>query len=148
VEQKIDDKDLKILEILKEHGEYTTRQIAKKILLPATTIHNRIRKLKEDKIIRKFTVELDPAKVGKGFCAYVLISANLLSLKQKHKTQYDVVNDLRKLDFIERADIVSGGTDIVAIVRVNDVKEFDDVLLNRIQLVEGIDKTQSFIVIH
>lgn len=148
MEQKIDDKDLKILEILKEHGEYTTRQIAKKILLPATTIHNRIRKLKEDKIIRKFTVELDPAKVGKGFCAYVLISANLLSLKQKHKTQYDVVNDLRKLDFIERADIVSGGTDIVAIVRVNDVKEFDDVLLNRIQLVEGIDKTQSFIVIH
>jgi DNA-binding Lrp family transcriptional regulator len=49
---------------------------------------------------------------------------------------------------VERADIVSGGTDIVALVRVKDVKEFDHVLLEKIQMIEGIEKTQSLIVIH
>ena len=144
----MDEKDLKILEILKEHGDYTTRQIAKKTLLPPTTIHNRIRKLKEEGIIKRFTVQLDDEKVGKGFMAYVLISADIGALKQKHKTQYDLVSELRKFDFVERADVVAGGTDLVTIIRVKDVAEFDKVLLGKIQLIEGVDKTQSLIVIH
>lgn len=78
----------------------------------------------------------------------ILISANLQILKQKHKTQYDLAKELRKFWFIERVDIVSGGTDLIAIIRVKDVEEFDAILLQKIQLIEGIEKTQSLIVIH
>ena len=144
----LDDKDWKILDVLREHADYTTRQIAKKTLLPATTIHNRIQKLKSEGVIRRFTVELDHKMVDKGFLAYVLISASLPVLKQMKKTQYDLAKELRKFDFVERVDIVGGGTDLVAIVRVKDVEEYDKVLLGKIQLIEGIDKTQSMIVIH
>ena len=84
---QIDDKDQKIIEILQEHGEYTTRKIAKKTLLPITTVHNRIKKLKKEGVIKKFTVELDYKKVDKSFVVYILISANLPYLKQKKKTQ-------------------------------------------------------------
>ncbi len=144
----IDEKDRKILELLQEHGDYTTRQIAKKTLLPITTIHHRIKKLKAEKVIRKFTVELDPIKTEKSFVAYILISANLEQLKLKKKTQYDLAREIKRLAFIERVDIVSGGTDLIAIVRVKDVAEFDRVLLGKLQPIEGIEKTQSFIVIH
>ncbi len=146
--RKLDEKDLKILEILQEHAEYTTRQMAKKTLLPATTIHHRIQKLRQAGIIRKYTVRLDWNKVGKGFVAYVLISVNLPLLKQKKKSQYDLAKELRGFSAVERADIVSGGTDLVAIIRVKDVEEFDKFLLGKLQLVEGIEKTQSLIVIH
>lgn len=145
---KIDEKDMKILELLQEHADYTTRQIAKKTLLPITTVHHRIKKLKASGIIRKYTVKLDWSRLGKSFVAYVLISANLPVLKQKKKTQYDLAEEIRKFWFVERVDIVSGGTDLVAIVRVKDVEEFDKVLLGKLQLVEGIEKTQSMIVIH
>ncbi|MBU2561541.1 MAG: Lrp/AsnC family transcriptional regulator [Nanoarchaeota archaeon] len=145
---EMDEKDLKILDILKQHGDYTTRQIAKKTLLPPTTIHNRIRKLKQEGIIRRFTVDVDQDMIGRGLLVYVMISANLAVLKQKKRSQYDIANELRKFGFIERADIVSGGTDLVVMVRVKDVAEFDNVLLNKIQLIEGIEKTQSLIVIH
>ncbi len=146
--QEIDGKDWKILEVLKEHGDYTVRQIAKKTLLPATTIHNRIRKLKKEKVITKFTVELDPAKTEHNFAAYILISANLQLLKDKKKSQYNLMKQIKMLPFVERVDIVTGGTDLVAFLRVKDVQEFDHVLLTKIQLLEGIDKTQSLIVIH
>ncbi len=148
MDKNIDDKDIQILTILKDHADYSTRQIAKKTLLPATTINNRIRKLKAHKVIRKITVDIDPDKVDRGFKAYVLISANIQTLKEKKKTQYDVVKELRKLDCIESADVVTGGTDIIATIRVKDVKEFDGILLGKIQLIEGIDKTQSLVVIH
>jgi DNA-binding Lrp family transcriptional regulator len=145
---EIDEKDKKILDVITEHGDYATRKIAKRTLLPSTTINNRIRKMRSDGVIRKFTIEPDYEKIGKGFMAYVLISANLIVLKQKKKTQYDLVAELKKMDFVERADVVSGGTDIVSIVRVKDVAEFDKALLGKIQMIEGVDKTQSLIVIH
>ncbi len=144
----IDEKDRVILEVLKEHADYATRQIAKKTGLPITTVHNRIQKLKKEKIIKKFTVELDHHKIQEGFRAYVLTSVNLSLLKQKKKSQYDVAKEIRQFPFVERVDIVSGGTDLVATIRVKDVAEFDQVLLTKLQRVEGIEKTQSLIVIH
>ncbi len=148
MELKIDEKDKLIVEVLKEHADYPTRQIAKKTGLPITTVHNRIQKLKKEKIIKKFTVDLDYHKLQEGFRAYVLVSVNLSLLKQKNKSQYNVVKELRQFPFVERVDIVSGGTDIVAMIRVKDVAEFDQVLLTKLQRIEGIDKTQSLIVIH
>jgi len=145
---ELDHKDRAILEILQEHAEYTTRQIAKKTLLPITTVHHRIRKLRSAGVIQKYTVEFDHAKLGNNFRAYILISVNLPLLKTKKKTQYDVLDELKKMNFIEQADIVSGGTDLVAMVRVKDVEQFDKILLGKLQLVEGIEKTQSLIVIH
>jgi DNA-binding Lrp family transcriptional regulator len=145
---KLDDKDKKIIELLKDHADYTTRQIAKKTLLPITTVHHRIKKLKSEGIIKKYTVKLDHSKLGDGFVAYVLIGVSLELLKKKNKTQYDLIEDIRKFYFIERADIVTGGTDIVAIVRVKDVQEFDECLVRKLQSIEGINSTQSLIVIH
>lgn len=148
MEFKIDEKDKKIIEVLQEHGDYPTRKIAKKTLLPITTVHNRIQRLKKERIITKFTIELDNKKMDKGFASYILISVNLPLIKQKKKSQYDIAKEVGKYDFVERVDIVSGGTDLIALVRVKDVEEFDKVLFSKIQQIEGIEKTQSLIVIH
>lgn len=148
METKIDDKDHKILEVLQEHADYATRQISKKTGLPITTVHNRVQKLKKEKIIKRFTVDIDYHKIQEGFRAYVLVSVDLSLLKQKNKSQYNVAKEIRNFPFVERVDIVSGGTDLVAMIRVKDVSEFDKVLLTKLQRIEGIDKTQSLIVIH
>ncbi|NQV90882.1 Lrp/AsnC family transcriptional regulator [Candidatus Woesearchaeota archaeon] len=142
-----DEKDKKILEILEEHADYPTRKIAKKTLLPITTVHNRITKLRKEGIIKKFTIELDYAKVDLGQLAYILVSTNLQALREKKRTQYDVVKEIKRLGVV-RADIVSGGTDIVVIVRVKDVSAYDKFLLGKLQKIEGIDKTQTLMVIH
>jgi Lrp/AsnC family transcriptional regulator, leucine-responsive regulatory protein len=144
----LDEKDKKILEVLQEHGDYTTRQIAKKTLLPITTIHNRIRKLKKEKIIKKFTIEIEPKAINKSFLVYILISVNLPFLKKHKKSQYVIAKEIKRFGFVERIDIVSGGTDLVATIRVKDVEEFDKVLLGKLQQIEGIKDTRSMIVIH
>ena len=144
----IDEKDKKILQLLQEHADYPTRKIAKKTLLPITTVHNRIQKLKKQKVIKKFTVEVAHDQLDEGLLVYILIHVSLPLLKQKKRSQYDVANDLKKFNFVKKVDIVSGGSDLVVTVRVKDVKEYDKILLQKIQLVEGIEKTQSLIAIH
>jgi Lrp/AsnC family transcriptional regulator, leucine-responsive regulatory protein len=145
---KLDDKDKKIIEILKEHGDYTTRQIAKKTLLPATTIHNRIRKLKQEKIIKKFTVDLDYKQLERGFSVLVLVSVDYKSLRELKKDQHQLAKEIKILPEVEEVSVVTGGTDIVIRVRVKDVQEYDQFLLKKFQKIKGIDKTQSLVVIH
>jgi len=147
MERSVDEKDLVILDALKERGDSTVRQIAKKTLLPATTIHNRIAKLRKAGVIKKFTIEVDPKKLGLNIGAYLLISADLKLLKERKRTQYDLARELRKIGRVERVSIVTGGTDLVARLRVKDVDELDKILLGKIQLLEGVAKTQTMIII-
>ena len=147
-QKMIDDKDKKILGILKGHADYTTRQIAKKTLLPITTVHHRIKKLKKNGVIKKFTVDLDHQKVDRGLLIYLLISVDLKTLKEKRMTQYDVLKKFKEIDYVTRVDIVAGGSDLIAMIRVKDMEEYDKVLLQKIQKIETVSSTRSLIVIH
>jgi len=61
---KLDDLDLEILKILVSDARTPTLEIAKKLNLNVTTIHSRIKKLVDSKVILGFTVELDLDKIG------------------------------------------------------------------------------------
>jgi Lrp/AsnC family transcriptional regulator, leucine-responsive regulatory protein len=144
----MDEKDKKIIEVLQEHGDYTTRQIAKKTLLPITTIHNRIRKLKQEKIIKKFTLDLDYDKIEKGFSVIVLVSVDYKLLRELKKDQHQLAKEIKILPEVTEVAVVTGGTDIVIRVRVKDVQEYDQFLLKKFQAIPGVDRTQSLVVIH
>jgi Lrp/AsnC family transcriptional regulator for asnA, asnC and gidA len=144
---ELDKKDLKILEILKENGDLTVRQIASRTLLPITTVHNRIRRMKSLGIIRRFTIEVDHRKMGKTLSAYVLVKVDSKYLKNMRMSQHDLAKDLKKLDFVERADIVTGSIDIIALIRVKDVEELDQVVIDRLRDVQGIESTETLVIL-
>jgi len=86
---KLDKKDLKILEILKENSKLTTSQIYKKTNIPITTVHNRIKKLENLGIIRSYTLKLDYNKLGKPITGFILVTINYIlpdgtKIKQEH----------------------------------------------------------------
>jgi Lrp/AsnC family leucine-responsive transcriptional regulator len=144
---KIDEKDHAILDIIRDHADYTIRQIAKKTLLPPTTVLHRIKKLKEQKVITKYTIETNRKKLGQTLSAYVLISIDLKLLKEKRKTQFDVAHDLRKIPQLEKVDIVTGeSADIIVRLYTHDIEEFNCLVLERIHLVDGVSKTTSMII--
>lgn len=145
---KLDKKDKEILFVLKDHAEYSMRKIAKQTMLPITTVHNRITKMQKEGVIQKYTIFPDYKAIDKGLLVYVLIFADLKYLKKKKKSQYDLAKELKKQYYVEKVDIISGGADLIAVIRVKDVDEFDKVLLGKLQHIEGISKTQSMIVLH
>ena len=60
---KIDDLDLEILKLLVSDSRTPTVEIAKKLNSNVTTIHSRIKRLVDEKVILGFTVELDLDKI-------------------------------------------------------------------------------------
>jgi Lrp/AsnC family leucine-responsive transcriptional regulator len=143
---KLDSNDWAILDLLKENSKYTTSQIAKRLVIPITTVHNRIKKLELLGIIKGYTVVLDHDKLGKGVVAYVLISVVYRTPMGTRVVQEDVAREIKSIG-AEEASIVAGGTDIIAKVRAKDVHELNDFVTKKLRNIDGVDKTQTMIVL-
>ena len=96
----IDEKDLKILDVLRKNSRLSTRKIAKKTNLPISTVHFRLRNLKK-RVIKKFTISLDYSVLNIKFKAYILIKVDLKELKKKNKTQKDIIKKISKYNCVE-----------------------------------------------
>jgi len=144
----VDKKDEQILEYLTENSSLTTREIAEKTGIPITTVHKRIKKLKQEGIIKKFTIELDNKKIEKGFSAIILVSCDYKLLKELKKDQHQLAKELSHIPEVVSVDVVTGIIDIVVKVRMKDVEAFDTFLLKTIQKILGIDHTQSLVVMY
>ncbi|MBW2963913.1 Lrp/AsnC family transcriptional regulator, partial [Candidatus Woesearchaeota archaeon] len=70
----LDKKDLRILDELKADAKLTTGQIAKKLNIPVTTVHNRIKKLEKLGVVEGYTAKVDYKKLGKPITAYIMMT--------------------------------------------------------------------------
>ncbi|MFH1786726.1 MAG: Lrp/AsnC family transcriptional regulator [archaeon] len=142
----VDEKDLKILGALKENARLTTNQIAKKTGIPITTVHNRIKRLVESGVIKKFTVELDYEKLDKGICAFILMSA-------AYKDEAGVVDQkklalkLRKYPAVESAYIITGTSDLLLKTRYRNIREMNDFTIHTLRKIQGVESTNTIIVL-
>ncbi len=88
--KSIDELDQKILRILLEDASVNYETIANAVGTSLGTVHNRIKRLKEDKIITRITPVVDAKKIGFDICALidVRIKGGHLEELQKKFTKY------------------------------------------------------------
>lgn len=69
----MDQIDRKLLQILSQNAAATATEMVPQVNLSIPAINKRIQKLQKSGIIRRFTIQVDPAKVGKPICAFILV---------------------------------------------------------------------------
>ena len=142
----IDEKDLKILEVLKEHAKLSAYKIAKKTLIPVATVHNRIKKLEKEGIISQYTIKTDPKKLGKIVTAYVLIRYHISSWgKTTNREQFK--KKLLCLPNIEEIKYITGRFDILLKGHFKDLEDVNNLLLNELRKIPDVGQTETFFVI-
>ena len=111
---KLDLKDHKILDILKQNSRLSIREIAKLSKLRPSTVHSRIQKLTKNNIIEKFTLKLNNKAISENFIVFMLVSADKkLSFTSPHikevfgiTGEYDLILKMKFKDIIEFNDFV------------------------------------------
>ncbi|MGM5484314.1 MAG: Lrp/AsnC family transcriptional regulator [Nanobdellota archaeon] len=144
---ELDDKDHKILEMLVKDSSLSTQKIAKKTLIPITTVHNRIKRLEKGKVIEGYTVIINKKKIGKNIFAFILIRVDSNYLKEKKITQKDLAKKIKRISCVEDISIVTGDYDIIIRIGVKDVDELNELILKKLRNISGIESTKSMIVL-
>ena len=138
----IDDIDKAIIEMLQEDGRMSFSEIAKKVDPPKTevTIRRRVRRLQKEKIIQRFTVVLDPLKMGKQISAIVKVKAQM---KQASK----IAEEVKKYDEVTEAYFLDGACGVMLKVTVDDLADLKSFLENRLGKVPGVGEVETCIVL-
>ncbi len=136
---QLDALNRRLLDLLRENARESTAELARQLGLSRTAVHERLARLVAGGVIRRFTVELNDEAAGETVWAEVMIGVN-------PKKQASVVAGLERLTEVRSLYSVSGEYDLVARVGASSVAQVDAVL-DRIGALDGIDRTQTAIIL-
>ncbi len=134
-----DEIDLKILSILMKDGKVTYAEIGKALFISGGTVHVRIKKLMESKIIINTELKVDYAKLGYDITAFLGIYL------EKSKMYNNVSEELLKIPEVVEAHYTTGTYSIFAKIISKDTQHLRNTISEKIQQIPGIQRTETFI---
>ncbi len=135
-----DSKDLLILEHLEKDAGMTTKKLAATLGMPQTTVHNRVRKLKQRGIIQKYVAILDHKKLGKALTAYVLLDIDYMN-------HDELFRKLSNTPSVREVSAVTGSNDIIMKVRAKNAEELGEIVLKNLRRMGGVTRTETMLVL-
>ena len=120
---RLDEIDIQILHILEKNSKITTKELADAVHLTPTPVFERQKRLEKRGYIKKYVAVLDPEKMGLGLLVFCKVK-----LKQiNHST--------------------SGAYDYLLEIRVSDMKQYQEFVLNKLGEMEDLASIESTFVL-
>ena len=138
----LDEKDKAILRLLQADAKITVREIAAKVHLSTTPVHERIKRMEDTGVILRYATLVDHSKVKKGLMAICYVS-----LKEHNKRSgAKFIRTIHELPEIVECYIISGEFDFLLKVAVDNMDDYYDFHVNKLGQVENIGHVQSTFV--
>lgn len=137
----IDEVDGQILTMLQENARIPNAEIARRVGMAASAIHERIRKLEEADVIRGYTARVDPRALGHGLTAFVRMTAGEMGRGA------EILGRLEEIPEVQEAHLVVGQDCFLVKVRVRDTDALASLLGEKLQTIDGVGSTQTTIVL-
>lgn len=136
---EIDNLDLKILSILIDDAKTPYTEIAKRLFVSGGTIHVRMKKLEKLGVVAKQQLHVNYESLGYDVTAFLGIYLNRSSLYD------DVISGLNKIPEVVGAHYTTGTYGMFVKIVCRDTNHLREVLHDKIQKIEGIQRTETLI---
>ena len=137
---EIDQIDLKVLKMLQEDGRLPFTEMAGKLKLSESTIRKRVQSLQKKGVIRKFTIEIDPPKIGMNTIAIVGVDVDPTEL-------LDVAQKLCRIREIRSVATSTGDHMIMTEIWTRDGRELTKLISEKIGKINGVKKICPAIIL-
>jgi Lrp/AsnC family transcriptional regulator for asnA, asnC and gidA len=135
----LDKLDLQIIQEMMQDAEISYADLGKKLFVSGGTIHVRIKKLEELRVVKGKRLSVDLKSLGYDVIAFIGVYLEKSSL-------YDsVAKELRKIPQIVRLNYTTGNYSMFAEIICRDIQELRFVLHDELQKIKGIERTETFI---
>ena len=134
-----DELDREILDLLKVNSRESITQLAKVLRVSRATVQERIRRLEKNKVIKSYTINVNPDYERNMVSAHAMIAVD-------PKKNREVCNKLKKLPAIKSLFSVNGDYDIIAMLQEPTTEELDQEL-EAIGNMEGVTRTSTLILL-
>ncbi len=138
-QSNLDDKDEMILNSLREDASKPLTKLSSKLGIPRATLQDRVKRLVKEGVIKRFTIVPDFSKLGKPVAAFIMVSFT----PTPNVSQRELAKEISLLPEAEEVHLISGQWDIVVKVRVSRVEDIGELVIDRIRVMKGVEKTET-----
>lgn len=135
----LDAVDRQIIAALAQDGRMSMTALADHVHISRAHCHARVQQLQKTGVITGFTINVDPAKLGLGASAHVILKLrqhNWRALRQK----------LLAIPEVWHVTLTGGPMDVILLVRARDTADLRRVVFDEIQPLSGVVDTQTFMI--
>jgi DNA-binding Lrp family transcriptional regulator len=132
---------------LADSGVIRYSDLAKKVNSPLSTVHIRMKKLENQKVIKHYKGDIDWKKAGLPLTAFILIDIDVSLLQSLKRTQDKMLKELLSLQYVKEGYVITGEADLFVKVLAKDSAHLKDILLNHIDRVQGVIRTKTIVVL-
>ncbi|MEK6923935.1 MAG: Lrp/AsnC family transcriptional regulator [Candidatus Micrarchaeota archaeon] len=140
---KLGDRELRLLAMLQADCKQSLKDISKKLGMPMSTVHEKVRKLEAEGVVKGYHAEIDPEKVGLAVTAYILVNLDTHNMAGKHVSPAAVAAQIARLPLVQEIQIVTGQYDLIVKVRARNIHELGEYAIERVREVDGINRTMT-----
>lgn len=134
---EFDETDIELLECVEDDFDVNLDTLADELDLSKSAIHYRLNKLKDAGVIEGVTADLNPAPFG-----LEMVAITELSVTHEHGYSENMGAELADLNGVEQVYYTMGDVDFVAISRVQDRDQMNQVIESMVAI-EGVNETSS-----
>lgn len=139
----LDSKDLSILALLQQNARITVKEIAEKIHLSTTPVHERIKRMEASGVIKQYATLVDHTRVKKGLMVICYVS-----LKEHNKPAgVKFIKAIQAIEEVVECYNISGEFDFMLKVLCEDMNAYYDFHVNKLSNIENMGHVQSVFVI-
>jgi Lrp/AsnC family leucine-responsive transcriptional regulator len=135
----VDAVDRKLLGLLATDATLSYAELGRALNLSPPAVHERVKRLKRDGVIKATVAALDGRKLGKSILAFIHVNTTGWGKSQE-------MLDLAQSPDVEEIHTVTGDTCVMLKVRTQDAQGLED-LLRVIYDIPGVQGTRSYIVL-
>lgn len=136
----LDEVDRYLIERLQENGRQTTSELAHEVGMSVPAVAERIRKLQESGVIRRFTADIDLKKLGLDVGAYITI------ISESSAHYQEVIERAQEDPEVLEVMSITGDGSHLLLVRTENTATLEN-LLGKIQSWPGVNRTETRIIL-
>jgi len=143
MQHSLDKIDTKILSLLQQNSDRTTKSIANELGMTTTPIFERIKKLEKAGYIKKYVALLNHKKIGLKQTVFIGITL------QGHTRSYleKFVKQINSFPEIIECHRVSGNYDYLLKLVVEDIEAYETFIITKLTLLPYLGNVQSLITL-
>ena len=142
-EKHFDKQDLAILRVLLADSRKSLQEIGKEVGLSTSSCWNRIKRMEAAGAIQGYTVKVDLSQLG--YRDSVIVLVNLES--HSDETLYEFGRTLETIPEVLEAFLISGDYDYYIRIAVQDTRDYERLLREKLYKIPGIRHSKSSFVL-
>ncbi|WP_428603564.1 Lrp/AsnC family transcriptional regulator [Sedimenticola sp.] len=134
--------DIEIINLLQNNARLSNKQIAAEVGLAPSSVHERLKRLWENRVLTGTHAEVDPESLGIGLEALFMIELS----KHERTTVDRFMEAMLEIPEVRSAHLITGRYDLVVHVAVHDTRHLKNLALDRFTNRPGVTRIETSII--